>query len=160
MNRPRTTTERYHHPPIHSFPPAHECDDDDLLDIAARGASGAVWELLGSSTHVERICDLVGRLEFGWQTASEVATAESQEAARLRQIAADLAHENATLRTALIDAYARRPVEAALERIATSAGVGSLVATDVERDIDRRMHRAEFARGTNPEFDLSDTRRG
>lgn len=159
INRPRTMTEPYHHPPPHSFPPAVECTDEDLVQIAERAAMGASAELYAASpAYLERICDLVVRLAYHATTIQEVATAEAQESVRLRELHAQIAHENAHLRLALIDAHRTQPVQRTLERIAETAGVGPLAPAIAEDHIHRRMAGAlrRLPRGTGPTFDLSD----
>lgn len=61
--RPRTATAAYRFPPAKpvTVPPAHLCEREDLLDLAAGAVRhrDQLWALLGSSEHVVAICRLL-----------------------------------------------------------------------------------------------------
>jgi hypothetical protein len=90
MPRPATTTQSYHFPSGHSFPPAPECSPAQLLEIAHTGAFAPHY-LLSSASHVAAVCQLVvSRLVPEIQELrGQLAAAQGQ--ARIDQAAVDRA---------------------------------------------------------------------
>ena len=65
---PRVVTPGYRFPPAvpTNVPPAHECSDEQLLDLCAGAANwhDHLLALMGSPDHVAAICRLVERLDI------------------------------------------------------------------------------------------------
>jgi hypothetical protein len=142
-------TAPYRCPPPHQFPPAEDCTDEDLLDIAARAASGALHELMSSSPHVLAICHLVEHLELQIAAARAAGAAAARmadeqtalrvaalaDALELRQQAAQLSAENAQLR-----------IQAGLDTLALTVTGRSAADLQAEHAVADRVERKRAAR--------------